>query len=192
MSFTNNMDNRNVFEMEYSNVVLPPINTLNNSNNSKEKPAKSFLRSSQPAGIQTSPLATSSIETKANEHFPPPSSTTSLSQQQVPQMTQTVKFMTPQQQQIDKEQLSSQFTNYNQYYSDKLAVVFSELDQMQDICSKEQSLINEYRQFLKNSESNTPDVAMKVQQFQNDIKALIQKKSRALTYILEGHGLTSL
>ena len=87
--------------------------------------------------------------------------------------------------QQEKEQALFQLTNFQYYDKEKQNLVFSELAHLEDFCHKEKSLIEDYKSKLTpNLRANELESITK--HFSTEMNTLWTKKSRALSYIVEG------
>lgn len=192
---TDNEPNSGLRAFDFGPRMLPPMKK--ETANQLQKP-RSFLRTSQPGMVHsnlhlsspTTPvsLQPQTIPTNNNEKIPE-----SQNGQPFVDTAQIEKSLNSlqQQQRIDRE-LTNQINFQQKHEEDKLAVVLAELDQMEDICNKEKQMIENYRAYLKSTtQISLANKQGTVNEFSLNMKSLFQKKSRALTYVIEGHGVAN-
>lgn len=130
-----------------------------------------------------------SIMPRQNENkFPAPSLPiqTKTENQNNNNSTNSPKLLTPAQQQLLDQEHRKNVSSFKPQERD--AVVFAELDHLQDLNNHEQTIIENYKNYLKNASNLSPTEKQPVaKKFHEDMKVLFLKKTRALGYVLEGH-----
>ena len=96
---------------------------------------------------------------------------------------------------VYSEKLSTQalynMTQFQHYEKEKQKLVTTELDHLGEICQKEQMLVENYKPKLNNPHIQPNELDALTKQFNSEITSLWEKKSRVLSYIVEGGELTT-
>ena len=97
-------------------------------------------------------------------------------------------ILTPEQRKkLDEDHLRTQQANLNVPQQD--IMIQAELAHLTEFCSHEKDLLEKHREFLTSSLHSEQEKKDNAKQFHDDMKNLLMKKSRALGYIMKGHGL---